>query len=543
MFFPVTIRGRLLVATLLLNALAVGAYTLYTYQLKKSDALEALDARLVAAAYAIAAFESDAVHDRAAAGNMEQEEFESYGKRIYRYTQGADIEFVYTLVKQADGFHFVLDTPEKKEIDSGKFDKEALYLYADASAGLNEAFKTGQRVFDEYKDEFGNHRSVFIPFSTAAGTRFVAGADIAIHSISQLLRKTLLDSMLIGLIIFVISAGSSWYLIGKFLRPIGRAQTVMREISSRRDLSIHAEAGKDEIGRMLEDFNRLLADIRAVIAKADAGAIESATISAQLDATGHAIYEYAKSSENTVREIVAGSNEANTLLGDMGGALEKVVNTVQAAARDLAQSQQHIVGVAQKVDAGATAQQELSARLGQLSQEAEQVKSVLSVIGNIAEQTNLLALNAAIEAARAGEHGRGFAVVADEVRKLAENTQKSLTETSATITSIVQSIDAAASDMKENAKGFRTMLEGTSAAQHSIEESVSVMDDAEKAVAAILDNAHAVLSQTQEVLKSVDQIGEHSAKTTQNINELANSASQIKTISGELKDELERFKA
>jgi methyl-accepting chemotaxis protein len=97
--------------------------------------------------------------------------------------------------------------------------------------------------------------------------------------------------------------------------------------------------------------------------------------------------------------------------------------------------------------------------------------------------------------------------------------------------------------MKENAKGFRAMLEGTSAAQHSIEESVKVMDDAEKAVATILDNAHAVLSQTQEVLKSVGQIGEHSAKTTQNINELASSASQIKAISGELKNELEKFKA
>jgi methyl-accepting chemotaxis protein len=542
MFFPVSIRGRLLIATLFLNALAVGVYSLYAYQMKKSDIMETLDAKLVAAAYAVATLEPDTVHDQAAAGAMTQDEFESYGKQIYRYVQGTDIEYVYTLVKQSDGFHFVLDTPEKKEIDSGKFDKQALYLYEDASNGLHEAFKTNRQMFDEYKDEFGNHRSVFIPFSTAAGTRFVAGADISIVEISQLLRKTLLDSMLIGLIIFVVSAGFSWYLVGKFLQPIGKAQIVMREISSKRDLTIHANAGKDEIGRMLEDFNTLLADIRAMIAKADAGAIASATVSSQLDATGHTIYDYAKSSENMVREIVSGGNEASTLLGDMSGSLEKVVDIVQNAAQVLGQSQQYIVGVAQKVDEGATAQQELSASLGQLSREAGEVKSVLSVIGNIAEQTNLLALNAAIEAARAGEHGRGFAVVADEVRKLAEHTQKSLTETGSTITTIVQSIDAAAVKMEENAQGFRSMLEGTDEAQRSIEESVNVMDEAEKAVASILKNAHAVLSQTQEVLKSVDQIGEQTTKTTQNINELAISASQIKTISGELKNELEKFK-
>jgi methyl-accepting chemotaxis protein len=126
MLFPVSIRGRLLIATLFLNALAVGAYTLYTFQMKKSDIMEALDAKLVAAAYAAATFESDAVHDQAAAGIMTQADFESFGKRIYRYTQGTDIEYVYTLVEQSDGFHFVLDTPEKKEIDSGNFDKQAI---------------------------------------------------------------------------------------------------------------------------------------------------------------------------------------------------------------------------------------------------------------------------------------------------------------------------------------------------------------------------------------------------------------------------------
>ncbi len=102
---------------------------------------------------------------------------------------------------------------------------------------------------------------------------------------------------------------------------------------------------------------------------------------------------------------------------------------------------------------------EVTEQLHSLSETTAQIKDVLGMISDIADQTNLLALNAAIEAARAGEHGRGFAVVADEVRNLAEKTQKSLGEINITINSIVQSVEDVSSRVRVNAESMQKLVE------------------------------------------------------------------------------------
>lgn len=185
---------------------------------------------------------------------------------------------------------------------------------------------------------------------------------------------------------------------------------------------------------------------------------------------------------------------------------------------------------------------ELAKKLENLNNHTVQVKEVLTIIGDIAEQTNLLALNAAIEAARAGEHGRGFAVVADEVRKLAERTQKSLLEINSTINVVVQEIVESTQEMGQSAKEFESLVFIAKSVEKSIDGVAMVVNDASKASKKSLETSLEIGKNIDKIKNQTTEIHELSISNTRSVEEIAAASEHLHKLTEELDNKLGQFK-
>ncbi|ADR34637.1 methyl-accepting chemotaxis sensory transducer [Sulfuricurvum kujiense DSM 16994] len=168
------------------------------------------------------------------------------------------------------------------------------------------------------------------------------------------------------------------------------------------------------------------------------------------------------------------NNEAKEVLNNNTQQLKNTVENLRS--NQFVELSGMINSTVDRIQNVANKEHELSGNLQSLAGNAQETKQILVTIGDIADQTNLLALNAAIEAARAGEHGRGFAVVADEVRKLAERTQKSLAETAATINILIQAINDNSEELNKNMDEMMSLTQYVGAVDGKMGELLHTMD-------------------------------------------------------------------
>lgn len=372
----------------------------------------------------------------------------------------------------------------------------------------------------------------------------VIRVDYSLAQADEELNTHLLINGSVQILLFIVAFSlTAWVLDHIVIKRLRRLHDSMGEIATNSDLSIQLEVGRDdEIGSVSRAFNRMMEQInhsmRTVVSNATQVYEAAQTIASKAETTEQEVLTQKVNTDQVAESTTELASSAEQVKGNAEETAAQSHVMLTTAGHGEAQAQAAVQGI----EALSTEVQQGAARIEELNNRTDEVAAVLEVISSIAEQTNLLALNAAIEAARAGEQGRGFAVVADEVRSLASRTQESTGE-------IRQTIDA----LKHEASDcVQIMGQASEMAQNQVQAILAVSQELAQIAEAVRNisdlneqmeraaNAQNLVAET--INGNVREISQSAEQTSNDAQQTARIAEQLLTMANALQETVGQFR-
>lgn len=328
------------------------------------------------------------------------------------------------------------------------------------------------------------------------------------------------------------------------VRPIRVAVDAMRDIAAGEgDLTRRLEErGRNEVAELGQAFNQFAEKVRRLVSEVAGSTSQVAAAAEEMSAITDEFNRDVAQQRHEIEQVATAMNEMTATVQDVARNAAQAAASAQAADREAQQGQQVVHETVSSIESVSVEVEHTASAIQRLEADSQSISAVLEVIRGVAEQTNLLALNAAIEAARAGEQGRGFAVVADEVRTLASRTQQSTLE----IQQVIEQLQSGARNAAEvmhrgRAQVDSSVLQAQQAGSSltSITSAVASISDMNVQIASAAEQQSAVSDEISQNVVNINQVAdrvtEAAGQTAQASSQLAHLAAGLQSLVGQFK--------
>lgn len=324
--------------------------------------------------------------------------------------------------------------------------------------------------------------------------------------------------------------------------PLGVVKDAAEKVAAGDLTSRIASESRDEIGDLMRAMQEMIEKLKTMITMIQSSANSVASASEQLSASSEETSRGVAEQSGRAAQIATSTTEMSQTVIDVAKNASNIASSAVETSKIAQEGAQTVDKSVDEVNEIADTVGESSQRIISLGERSKQIGDIVNVIKDIADQTNLLALNAAIEAARAGEQGRGFAVVADEVRKLAERTAKATSEISGMIGAIQNEVDDAVVSMDEATKKVGSGVRNVTMAGVSLNNIVQSVNGLQAMIQQIASATEQMSTVSETISADIDTIASVSNETSLSSDQIAQAASDLARLSSELQATVEHFR-